>query len=238
MFVRGRGTYEVHGRSYDFQPGDVFLFGSNEAHCITEIAEEMDVLNIHFEPRLLWEQSESVELLNLFAARSRSFQHRLRGDAELGRLVSCIEREIAEAAPCHVITAKYFLFFALAHIVRHYDYVDVSRAIGTGDSQTASLQNALRYINDHLTGHLTLEEIAAEACMTPSYFSSVFKKFNGVSPWEYITIKRVELAVELLQTTDMTKLEVLSRCGFQSASNFYKAFSRITGKCPGDFARK
>lgn len=237
VFVKGCGTYEVHGKSYDFQPGDVFLFGSDEAHCITEILEDMDVLNIHFEPRLLWEQSDSVELLNLFAARSRDFRHRFR-DETLSDLVRRIECEIAEAAACHVITVKYLLYSALAYMIRHYDCIDKAKDIRLGDTQTGSLQRALRYINENLTGTLSLEDIAAEACMTPSYFSSVFKKFNGISPWDYITIKRVELAVELLRTTDMTKLEVLSRCGFQSPSNFYKAFSRVTGKRPGDFARK
>ena len=65
----------------------------------------------------------------------------------------------------------------------------------------------------------------------------VFKKFNGVSPWEYITIKRVERAIELLRTTDLTKLEIADQCGFTSSSNFYKAFFHVTGKKPGDFVK-
>ena len=66
--------------------------------------------------------------------------------------------------------------------------------------------------------------------MAETYFSSVFKKFNGISPWEYITIKRVENAVELIKNTNMTKLEIAEKCGFSSSSNFYKAFFNITGK--------
>ena len=73
--------------------------------------------------------------------------------------------------------------------------------------------------------------------MTQTYFSSVFKKFNGVSPWEYITIKRVEMAIELLKSTDMTKLEIAEKCGFKSSANFYKAFNNITGKKPKDFTK-
>ena len=69
------------------------------------------------------------------------------------------------------------------------------------------------------------------------YFSSVFKKFNGVSPWEYITIKRVGRAIDMIKSTDMTKIEIAERCGFSSPSHFYKAFREITGKNPKDFAR-
>ncbi len=68
--------------------------------------------------------------------------------------------------------------------------------------------------------------------MAPTYFSTIFKRINGVSPWKYITIKRVEKAIELIKTTDMTKLDIAYACGFTSSSNFYKAFSAVTGKKP------
>ena len=239
VFLEGKGRYTVHGREYEFCKGDVFLFGSNEAHCITEIEEKMELLNIHFEPKLLWERSDSVELLNLFAARSKSFSNRFTGeDSFLGQAVSAIEREIAEPLPCAVITAKCQLFSVLVHIIRHYDCIDPEKVINSHSSLTKSLKKAINYINENLSAKLTLEEIASVACMTPTYFSSVFKKFNGVSPWEYITIKRVERAIEMLRSTDMTKLEIAGACGFSSSSNFYKAFLNITGKKPGFFSQK
>ena len=101
-----------------------------------------------------------------------------------------------------------------------------------------NMRRAIRYIDENLEQKLTLRTIADVACLTPTYFSSVFKKLNGVSPWEYITIKRVERAVEMLKTTDLTKLEIAERCGFSGSSNFYKAFAAVTGKTPSDYQRK
>ena len=66
--------------------------------------------------------------------------------------------------------------------------------------------------------------------------STVFKKYNGISLWDYITIKRVERAIELIRTTEMTRLQIAAECGFQSPANFYKAFRRITGRSPQSFA--
>jgi len=71
--------------------------------------------------------------------------------------------------------------------------------------------------------------------MSETYFSAVFKKYNGISPWDYITIKRVENAVKMIQNTNLTKLEIAEKCGFSSSSNFYKMFVKITGKKPTDF---
>lgn len=237
VFLSGTGTYAVKGKEYDFKAGDVFLFGSNEAHCITEIREDMDLLNVQFEAKLLWERAESVELLNLFAARNRNFSNRFCADEKLQQGISRLERELRVQGACVTVTAKYLLFSLLVHIIRHYDCIDPTKGLNSHSSITSSLKKSIYYINENLGAKLTLEDIAAVACMSPTYFSSVFKKFNGVSPWEYITIKRVERAIELLRTTDMTKLEIAEQCGFTSSSNFYKAFFHVTGKRPGDFAK-
>ena len=237
VFLTGAGTYTVNGKTYDFKKGDAFLFGSNEAHCITDITEDMDLLNVQFEAKLLWERAESVELLNLFAARNKSFSNRFEEDETLAAGLLRLERELRDQPACVTVTAKYLLFSLLVHIIRHYDCIDQSKSLISHSSVTRSLKQSINYINENLCNKLTLEDIAAVACMSPTYFSSVFKKFNGVSPWEYITIKRVENAVELLRTTDMTKLEIAEQCGFTSSSNFYKAFFHVTGKKPSDFVK-
>ncbi len=236
LFLSGRGTYAVHGKEYDFCTGDVFLFGSNEAHSITRIDEPMDLLNVHFEPRVLWERAESAELLNLFAARSKGFCHRFADtDGTLAQKILHLEGELSEPRPCRALEAKCALFSALTHMIRQYDCVDPQKSVAAPSSLTQSLHAAIQYIHKHLSDKLTLEQIAAVACMTPTYFSAVFKKLNGVSPFEYITIKRVELAVDMLRHTPQNKLEIAALCGFSSSSNFYKAFRRITGKAPRDF---
>ena len=239
LFLSGRGLYVVHDKSYEFEPGSVFLFGSNEAHCITEIHEDFDLLNIQFESRLLWEHSETVELLNLFAARNKNFSNRIAvGDSALNELIRSLECELTDHCACRAVQSKYILFSALVHIIRNYDYINPEKTLNAPSSATGSLKRAIRYINENLEHKLTLREIADVACMTPTYFSAVFKKFNGISPWDYITIKRVEKTVEMLKTTDLTKLEIAERCGFSSASNFYKTFTAVTGKKPKDFVLK
>lgn len=239
IFLKGSGIYVVGDRKYTFQEGDIFLFGSNEEHCITEVHEDMDILNIHFESKLLWENVDSVELLNIFAARNKNFSNKfLDKDLLLKNQFLMLERELSEKNFCHSLCAKSILFSILVYLIRNYDCIDPEKVINSPSSITRSLKRTIHYINENLGNKLTLKEIADVAHMTPTYFSSVFKKFNGVSPWEYITIKRVEKAIEMLRTTNMTKLEIAERCGFSSSSNFYKAFVAITGKKPNDYVQK
>ncbi|MBQ8358148.1 MAG: helix-turn-helix transcriptional regulator [Clostridia bacterium] len=236
LFLAGRGVYAVHGKELSFCPGDMFLFGSDEAHCITEIHEELNLLNIHFEPRILWERSENIELLALFAARNKNFSNRFAGtDQELRRLILSAEEEMAKRRPGYRVQVRSLLYAALIHILRAYDCTQKDDTWLKNFSTAEKLKDAMLFIDRHLEEQITLREIADVACMTPTYFSSVFKKFNGISPWGYITIKRVEKAVEMLKHTDMNKLEIAEKCGFSSSSNFYKAFFKVTGKRPGDY---
>ncbi len=236
LFLSGSGLYAVNGKTLEFRAGDVFLFGSNEAHCITEIFEDFDLLNIHFESKLLWEQPETVELLNLFAARNKRFCNRFPAeDTVLRDLILALESELIQKQPCYRIKARELFFSIPVHMIRHYDYIDPDKGLSAHASMTGSLNRSMQFINENLEKKLTLQELSAIACMTPTYFSAVFKKLNGVSPWEYITIKRVERAIDMLKSTDLAKLEIAARCGFSSSSNFYKAFQRITGKKPSDY---
>ncbi len=89
----------------------------------------------------------------------------------------------------------------------------------------------------HLDSDLTLEKLANVAHMSKTYFSGQFRKLNGISPWEYITIKRIERAITLIESTDLSRLEIATKCGFNNTSNFYYAFKKVTGKLPGDYKK-
>ena len=236
LVVFGSGTYSVCGKEYVFSTGDMFLFGSNEAHCITEITSPLNLLNIQFEPFILWENAESIELLSIFNMRNKNFKNLFLGnDTILQNFILDIENEISRKYSGYRIKTKYLLFSSLIHIIRSYNYVNNSSAYTYEYAQSKKIKDAITYIDSNINNKLTLKEIASTVCMAETYFSSVFKKFNGISPWEYITIKRVEKAVDLIKNTNMTKLEIAEKCGFSSSSNFYKAFFNITGKKPSDY---
>ena len=238
VFIKGSGAYSVNNIIHTFEVGDMFIFGSNEAHCITSIYEEFDLLNIHFEPCILWEHPENTELLNLFASRNKRFSNKLSGsDSALRKLILGVENELTQKAFGYRIQSKSILLSALIHILRTYDYFDRDNLIPINNASIKNLNKAMSFINNNLEQKLTLAQIADVACMAPPYFSTVFKRFNGLSPWSYIQIKRVENAVTLIKTTNMTKLEIAEKCGFSSSSNFYKTFFKITGRTPKDFEK-
>lgn len=239
VFLSGSGTYTVGEKQYPFTEGDIFLFGGNEEHCITEIATEIDLLNIQFEPYLLWERAETAEILALFNTRDAAFENKIEDkDGALKKLLLKIEEELCRKQLCYPVVVRYSLFSALTLIVRSHVGIDPAKTVKLSDTTARGLRMTIDHIQQNLAARLELKDLAAIACLSPNYFSYVFKKYNGISLWEYITIKRVEKAIELLKTTSLTKLAISERCGFSSSSNFYKCFLSVTGKHPSDFTKK
>lgn len=239
VFLKGEGIYTVGKNKYKFRAGDVFLFGSDEEHCITEIFEDMELLNLQFEPYVLWETADTMELMPLFHSRNAEFVNLYSdNDGTVRAALLAIEDELREQRPCFFVMVRCFLFSALSSILRNHPGVECQKSIKATDNLTQSIKLSVDYIQNNFERRLTLEELARVACLSPSYFSYVFKKLNGVSPWKYINIKRVEKAIGILKTENVTKLEIAERCGFSSSSNFYKIFFAITGKTPSDYTSR
>lgn len=237
LFVEGSGIYSTSGGELEFKKGDIMLFATDEKHCITDIKEPIDLLNIHFEPRLIWGSTDAAELLRFIFYSGRQ-NHFNSTDIHLKLLIESIEKEITSKCFGYVLETKSLIFSTLIYIFRNY-YQDLAQTpLFLQNDVTKKLKEVIFYIDNNLEKDLTLSELSDIACMTETYFSSVFKKFNGISPWNYIMIKRIEKAIHLLRTTNMKKLEIAEHCGFSSSSNFYKTFLKITGKTPSQFCIK
>lgn len=236
--ISGVGIYRSNNKTYNIQPGDVFLFSGDEDHCVTDIFETCEILNIHFAPKLLWIDND-LSLSRIFFARSNKFENKLNIENPTTKIIydtiKNIEQELSQKKDGYKSMAKFLLISAITNIVRNYGYIDHSIDYSSYTNKIKSMEKALKFIEENITQKINLEEIAYIANMSPTYFSTVFKKLNGISLWEYITAKRIDKAIDLLRTTDMHKLDIAMECGFNSSSNFYKAFNHVTGKKPGDY---
>lgn len=242
--LTGGGVYSVLNREFSFYSSDLFLFGPDEIHCITDVLpnEKFELINIQFDSRLLWGGGDTayLKLLKLFNERSTAFSNKVPlsdGDkASVRAFFNETEAEFNQQKPGYDMKVRLLLYSCLLNLYRNCDLVDHSTSETPHSAELLTLlSSAVSYINTHLSDELTLDKIAAEAHLSRSYFSTLFKKYNSITPFEYITIKRVEKAIEYLKTTNLSKLEIAYLCGFNSSANFYKAFSKVTGKKPGDY---
>lgn len=234
----GSGVYTTASGAKTMEPGDMFVFASNEFHCITEVGEQgLEITNLHFEPRyLLSESGETFSQANqnFCFAHAKSFDNHLPGSkcSGLRDIFTEIQQELAEKESEYAASVHALLNLMAILLIRKHGYSAGQTAI----AQLPGILNAMSYIDSHLDEQLSLQEIAAEAGISPNYFSTLFKRVCNVTLWDYITAKRIEKAIGLIcGDSGMTMLDVALSCGFNNTANFNKAFRKQTGMTPTGF---
>ena len=106
------------------------------------------------------------------------------------------------------------------------------------DKKILKLKKALSFIRKSYHRQLALEDMAAEAEMSPKYFCSVFKELTGQTPFEYLNSYRLERASSKLTGTDISVTEIAYSCGFNDLSYFIKTFKEKTGTTPAKYRKE
>lgn len=101
------------------------------------------------------------------------------------------------------------------------------------------VQSCVKYLWQHYGEPLSLNDMAQRAHMSPSYFSSLFKKRIGSGFVDYLTEIRLESAAEaLLKHRDATVNAISEACGYADARYFVRQFQKRYGMTPTLYRRK
>lgn len=95
-----------------------------------------------------------------------------------------------------------------------------------------AIGGAVRYIEDHITEDLGVEQVAAYVNISPFYFQKGFSMLCGFSLAEYIRNRRLALAGSELVTGDGKVIDIALKYGYDSPDSFTKAFTRFHGVTP------
>jgi AraC-like DNA-binding protein len=101
--------------------------------------------------------------------------------------------------------------------------------------ESTNMARARQFIEEHQAEPLSLGRVARAANISRHYFCKMFKKATGINFIDYLSRVRVEKSKTLLLNPNARISEVAFACGFQSLTNFNRAFNRILGRSPTAF---
>lgn len=248
LILSGKGIYKTENGNFDIQENDIFLYSTNEYHCITDIFPDgdklyMELLNIHFSPSYIMgtdSLNRNTEYMNIFFSRKPSFENCIdRTNAynpKLRELILSIKSECENKEPCYETIVFARLTEILTLLLRHYNLAEnkTIKPLRYVDN----ISSAITYINEHYNENITLNDITKAAHMHKTTFIANFKAIYHMTTWDYINIKRIEDSLTLLKSTDLTVLDIAIKCGFNSTANFSKIFKKITGITPSEYRKK
>ena len=94
-----------------------------------------------------------------------------------------------------------------------------------------------KYVRDHFTGTIQLEEISSEVNMTVPSFCRYFKKVTNKTFTEFVNEFRIVHACKLLSEERHSISEVCFESGFNNFSHFNRLFKEKTGKSPNAYRK-
>lgn len=92
--------------------------------------------------------------------------------------------------------------------------------------------DSIKYIESHLEESLSIEDIAAVACMSKFHFQRMFSMLTGFSVSEYIRNRRITVATQELIHSNCKVIDIAMKYRYESPEAFTKAFRRIHGISP------
>lgn len=140
---------------------------------------------------------------------------------------------IRQADQCRTVQELFDL-----HGVMFRDYTQRMRDTARKTVYSRQVLLCMDYVEQHLQQPLTVELLAEELGLSPSYLSVLFKKETGVALSEHIRRKRIDTAKDLLQYTEFSCLDIAEYLCFSSDSHFSRVFRACTGQTPTEFRRR
>lgn len=232
-FLDGSVTYYIEDQVYDLCPGDLLIIPAGKMHRPV-IANE----HAAYERMVLWITPQYLQSIdspagdlqkNLQKVGEHGYCVPFRGDetvfvTALLKKLLYMQKNDTDPKFCAGAVELY-----LWTIFRSYGVIDT-----THRNETQAIPQVIRYITEHFSEPLTLEDIAAEFFVSKSYLNRHFKAYTNSTVYAYIMALRLTHARRMLRE-GIPAVEAGRECGFSDYSTFYKAFKTQTGLSPQQF---
>ncbi|MDO5558935.1 MAG: AraC family transcriptional regulator [Oscillospiraceae bacterium] len=117
-------------------------------------------------------------------------------------------------------------------------FTDCMKKVKNSKVYSKPIVQTIDYVNGHLHQRIMIAEIADHLSLSVSYLSRLFKTETDMTLSEYINIKKVEAATDMLQFTNYSNLEISTLLCFSSQSYFIKIFRKYVGMTPKNYKKK
>lgn len=114
---------------------------------------------------------------------------------------------------------------------------EAQRARRQAGLATWQLNRVIDYIETHLAEKIAGRELASVVHLSKGHLFRAFKVSVGTSPFQYIAVRRFELASTLIRTTREPLSQIAIAAGLCDQSHLCRVFRRITGVSPAAWRR-
>ncbi|MBR6319223.1 MAG: AraC family transcriptional regulator [Prevotella sp.] len=232
--VSGSGWYRVDGKEHRVGANEFFILPAGKPHAYgTGDADPWTLYWLHF-------GGQHAE----FYAQGALLPQRIVPNIEsrIGHRNNIFEEIFTTLEADHsidalrLVSALLHYYLASMRYLQQYRQAESPQAKVAGEDGIA--QAAIHYLKENVGRRLTTGEVAAYVGYSVSYFSALFKRTTGQSPIGYFNRLKIEVACQMLATTDIQVNQLCFKVGIDDPYYFSRLFSRQMGCSPVEYRRR
>lgn len=226
--ISGEATIYSNDRSEKVKAGDIHIIGKNEKHKI--------VVNNNDNFRYVCiglEISQDSSKYKIFDKIFRS-EHiaKVKAVDEIRMLVNILINELYTKTLFHEDMIEMLILQILTLIYRK-TVLGITNGLKAASTPTSNaIYEIIRYIDANILNITSVEEIADKLSYSKYYISHVFKEKTGITILNYITKRKIDIAIELLKSGELSISEIAEKLNYETAQSFSKMFKKHTGVSP------
>ena len=233
FIVDGQVHIKIQEKDYACKENTVVLISNCEPHhiAIAEYPYKRYILSfpVNFISNLLADSS----LFAIFIERQPNFSHAvaLRPDAA-SALEALLQKMMGEYERRQPHWARYFASLLTELLITIYRGHPGAFPLHHPTNIVKIIREIQQQISLQISQAISLDALASQYFISPSYLSRSFKKVTGYHFRGYLTMQRVSVAKELLIHTDLPVTELCGHVGYSSVNHFIRIFKQLEGVTP------
>ncbi|MCL6260091.1 AraC family transcriptional regulator [Aquiflexum sp. TKW24L] len=246
LILEGKGQLMVGDYLGRFEPGDIYLLGSNVPHVFRSdeeyfqktytIKSVSNTIFFDFEAlgKGIWEVEEFLEL--------RQWVNAIKGCY----VVRCENQEFLKTSiQTFALKTGMEKVLAALEMIRSLQQPNAMQALNRllpirdySELEGKRMGNVMAFILAENHRNISLKEVAETANMSKEAFCRFFKERTGKTYTEFLNELRIHKSCHLLQETDHSISQIAYQTGFQNLSYFNRAFKKYILTTPKSFRKQ
>jgi AraC family transcriptional regulator len=154
-------------------------------------------------------------------------------DAVIDNLGRCLLPLMHERQQSNQLFVDHILLALRSHLLASYGGDCAASAAISGGLAPWQQRRATELMREHVVDGITLVELARACRLSSSAFVRAFKQSMGVPPHQWLLLRRIDRAIELMHDRTVELAEVALSAGFADQSHFTRIFGGKMGVSPG-----
>lgn len=222
----GRACFTVNGEEKLLQAGNMVIYRPGESQDYIYYGEDLpEIYWVHFTG------SQIPEILHSYGICSPVF---ISGTAAVyGQLFYQMITELQRGR----IGFEEILVMCLRQIFVQVRRSNDADPVISKSAQQEEMSQALEYFHRHYMENINIADYAQSRSMSVSWFMRCFKQYTMQSPMQYITMLRINNAVNLLSNTSCNVTQIAALVGYENPLYFSRIFRKIKGVSPSGYRK-